>query len=241
MIRVMRSACRAFAASLLLAAGACSVGRLAPMPIPVGMAPAALGDAARWVESTRPPDNREIRFRWKFQNDREGSLAGRGRIRLALPDSVRLDAAGPLGLHSSAAVVVGDTALWGEPEQDVQKLVPNYQLFWAMLGIARLPRGTEAARHFADGTLAAWQFSLGQDTVEYIRENGTVPRLIAEVRQNGQRLGRVETKFGPDGFPTSSRLMVPRPASKLELTFYQNVKARPFAPDTWTRPAPGDR
>ena len=241
-MQAMPSALRVLAAVLLLPAAACSTGvSLAPLPMPIGMAPAELGAAVHWTDSTRPAENREIRFRWKFQNASEGSVGGRGRLRLALPDSVRLDAAGPLGVHASAALVVGDTALWADPEQDVQKLVPNYPLFWAMLGIARLPRGTERVRHFADGTLTAWQFSGGQDTVEYIRENGAVSRLIAEFRQGGQRLGRVETKFGPDGLPVSSRLIVPHPASRLDLTFYQNVKARPFAPDTWTRPAPADR
>ena len=240
-MRAMPSATRGLFPVILICAVACATGRLQPLPMPVGMAPAELSAAVHWTDSTRPAENREIRFRWKFQNASEGSVGGRGRLRLALPDSIRLDAAGPLGVHASAALVVSDTTLWADPEQDVQRLVPNYQLFWAMLGIARVPRGTERVRHFADGTLTAWQFSGGQDTVEYIRENGAVSRLIAEVRQAGQRLGRVETKFGPDGLPVSSRLIVPHPASRLDLTFYQNVKARPFAPDTWTRPAPAGR
>ncbi|HEV8600357.1 MAG TPA: hypothetical protein VGQ69_13445 [Gemmatimonadales bacterium] len=205
------------------------------------MAPATLAEAARWADSTRPADNRDLRFRWKFQDQHDATAAGRGRVRLALPDSVRFDAAGSLGIGRVAAFVAGDTAIWAEPEKDVQKLVPNYQLFWAMLGIVRVPAQADGVRRFADATLTAWQFSLGQDTVEYVREHGAVPRLIAEVRQGGERLARVETKFGPDGLPTSSRLIVVRPPSKLELTFYQNVTARPFAPDTWTRPAPPSR
>ena len=159
-------------------------------------------------------------------------------MRLALPDSVRFDAVGALGVGRAAAFVVGDSALWAEPEKDVEKLVPSYPLFWAMLGVARPPAPGSNVRRFADGTLTAWQFSLGQDTVEYVRENGAVPRLLAEVRQAGKTLARVETKFGPDGLPTSSRLVVVRPPSRLDLTFYQNMKAAPFAPDIWTRPAP---
>ena len=240
-MRVMQPALRLPGIAILVLAAACAGGGLVPLPMPLGLAPAELSAARRWADSTRPADNRDVRFRWKFQDQHGGSVGGRGRIRLALPDSVRLDAAGPLGMKHTAALVVGDTSLWADPEQDAQKLVPNYPLFWAMLGIARVPEAGSAARHFADGTFTAWQFSVGQDTLEYVRENGAVPRLIAEVRQGGQRLGRVETKFGPDGLPASSRLIVVHPASKLELTFYQNVKARPFAPDTWTRPAAADR
>jgi len=208
--------------------------------MPAGLAPATPTEAVAWARSTLPAENREIRFRWKFQ-DEQGSAGGRGRARLALPDSVRFDVVGPLGSGRAAAFVAGDTALWADPQEDVQKLVPNYPLFWAMLGIARGPGPGSTARKFADGTITAWQFVAGGDTLEYVRETGTANRLIAEVRQAGKRLGRVETKFGPDGLPASSRLVVRSPAAKLDLTFYQNEKARPFAPDTWTRPAPPER
>ncbi|HEV8149327.1 MAG TPA: hypothetical protein VGP61_04000 [Gemmatimonadales bacterium] len=230
---------RCFSILLTTLAGACG-GGLAPLPIPTGLAPATLDVAARWADSTRPVEQRDIRFRWKFQ-DEHSSAGGRGRARLNPPDSLRFDVAGPLGSGHAAAFVAGDTALWAEPEEDVRKLVPNYPLFWAMLGIARSPVPGSVVRRFSDAAITAWQFAHGQDTVEYVRENGAAPRLLAEVRQGGKRLGRVETKLSPDGLAVSSRLTVVHPASRLDLTFYQNVKARPFAPDTWTRPAPPAR
>ncbi len=221
---------------MLLLASGCG-GGLPPLPMPTGLAPATAAEAVRWVGSSRPADNRDLRFRWKFQDER-GSAGGRGRARLALPDSLRFDVVGPLGAGRAAALVTGDTAMWAEPEEDVRKFVPNYPLFWAMLGIARPPIPGSSVRRFADGTIAAWQFAAGGDTVEYVREIGASDRLIAEVRQNGRRLGRVETKFGPDGLPASSRLVVQNRPAKLDLTFYQNTKAAQFAPDTWIRPAP---
>lgn len=224
----------------LVLVGACAGGGLPPLPMPVGLAPATPAEAVTWARSTRPSDNREIRFRFQFL-DEQGSAKGRGRIRLALPDSVRFDVAGPFGAGRAAAFVAGDTALWADPQEDVQKLVPNYPLFWAMLGVVRSPAPGATVRKFADGTITAWQFVAGGDTVEYVRDAGTASRLVAEVRQAGKPVGRVETKFGPDGLPVSSRLVVPKPAAKLDLTFYQNGKARPFAPDTWTRPAPPER
>lgn len=221
--------------AVLLAAG-CG-GGIAPMPMPVGLAPTTLEDASQWAESTRPAGNREIRFRVSFQ-DEQGATGGRGRARLAVPDSVRFDLVGSLGSWRAAAFVVGDTAIWAEPEEDVRKLVPNYPLFWAMLGIARAPRPGSSVRKVADGIITAWQFVSDGDTVEYIREAEPAGRLIAEVRQLGRRVGRVETKFGPDGLPVSSRLVVTERPAKLDLTFIQNQKAAAFAPDTWTRPAP---
>ena len=210
------------------------------MPMPAALVPAAVSEAERWAASTRPGDNRDLRFRWKFQDER-GAAAGRGRLRLALPDSVRFDVAGPLGSGRAAAFVAGDTAVWAEPEKDVEKLVPDYPLFWAMLGIARAPEPGSRVRTLADASLTAWQFIAGGDTVEYVRERGSVERLIAEVRRAGKRVGRVETRFGPDGFPLSSRLVVSSPPARLDLTFYQNSKAESFGADTWIRPAPAER
>jgi hypothetical protein len=224
----------------LLLGAACGQGHLAPLPLPAGMAPASIGEAAAWAASTRPSQNREMRFHFKVL-DEQGSGGGRGRVRLALPDSVRFDVVGALGSGRAAAFVVGDTALWADPEKDVEKLVPNYPLFWAMLGIARAPASGSTVRRFADSTVHAWQFMAGEDTLEYVRETGNQNRLIAEVRQAGKRIGRVETKFGPDGLPVSSRLIVPGQNAKLDLTFSQNESAKLFAPDTWTRPAPPER
>jgi hypothetical protein len=229
------------AASRILPLGAIVLvacgGSLAPLPIPAGLAPATVEEATAWAAATRPAENREIRLRFSFQ-DEQGSAAGRGRARLALPDSIRFDVVGPLGSGRASAFVIGDTAIWADPEEDVRKLVPNYPLFWAMLGIARSPAPGSTVRKVADGIITAWQFVSGGDTVEYVREAGTAGRLIAEVRQNGRRIGRVETKFGPDGLPSSSRLVVTQRPAKLDLTFLQNQKAAAFAPDTWTRPVP---
>lgn len=225
--------------AVLLLGSACAPG-LRPLPLPAGMAPATVGEAAAWAATTRPTDNRELRFRLQFV-DEQGSTGGRGRVRFARPDSVRFDVVGALGSWRAAAFVVGDSAIWADPEEEVQKLVPNYPLFWAMLGIVRAPAPGAAVRKFADSTIAAWQFVVAGDTLEYVRESGAAGRLIAEVRQEGKRLGRVETKFGLDGLPVSSRLVVPSRGAKLDLTFTQYEKARPFAPDTWTRPAPSER
>lgn len=210
-------------------------GGLPEMPTPTGLAPASAADAVTWADSTRPSDNRDLRFRWQFRDERSAA-GGRGRARLALPDSVRFDVSGPLGSGRGSAFVLGDTAVWAAPEEDVRKLVPNYPLFWAMLGIARPPAAGTEVRRFADSTLIAWQFVSGGDTVEYVRLGGATPRLIAEVRQQGKRLGRVETRFGPDGSPASARLVAPGVPARLDLTFTQNTRAGSFALDTWTPP-----
>ena len=219
----------------LLVSAACAPG-LPPLPMPVGLVESPPEVPARWADSTLPPGNRDIRFRFHLENE-QGGAGGRGRARLALPDSIRFDLQGPLGTYRANALVIGDSAVWTEPEDAIRKLVPNYPLFWALLGIAREPKPGSAVRGLAREDLTAWQFTSGGDTVEYVRERGLRPRLIVEVRQAGKRLGRVETRFGPDGLPLASRLIVQKPVAKLDLTFYQNANATSFPPDTWIRPA----
>ncbi len=207
------------------------------VPRPVALAPETVANAALWAGSTMPADSREIRFRWQFRDD-QGAAGGRGRVRYARPDSARLDVAGPLGSGRAAAFVSGDTALWAEPEGDVKRLVPNYPLFWALLGVVRAPAPETLVRRYADSLIHAWQYQRGPDTVDYVRVAGPPAKLIAEVRQAGKRIGTVQTVYGPDGLPISARLIVPTGPARLDITFSSNLKAKPFAPDTWLPPQP---
>lgn len=220
--------------ALLLAA--CGGAAGISVPKPAAFAPAAAAEAATWARATLPSEAREVRFRWQFRDD-QGAAGGRGRIRLALPDSARLDVQGPLGSGRASAFVSGDTALWAQPENDVKRLVPNYPLFWALLGVVRNPAAGGTVLKTADPAVTGWRFIAGADTVDYFR-NTTPNRLVAEVRQGGKRLGLVETIFGPDGLPATARLIVPSVPARLDITFTANTKAKPFAPDTWTPPQP---
>lgn len=222
---------------LSLGAVGCGGGGAITVPRPAGLVPASRDSAVAWSRASIPTESREIRFRWQFRDD-QGAAGGRGRVRFALPDSARLDVQGPLGSGRAAAFVSGDTALWAQPENDVKRLVPNYPLFWALLGVAREPASDARVRRFADPALTAWQYHAGADTVDYVRTAGTTPRLIAEVRQGGKTIGTVETVFGADGRPLTARLVVPSVPARLDITFSSNQKAVNFAPDTWTPPQP---
>ena len=105
----------------------------------------------------------------------------------------------------------------------------------AMLGIARPPSGA-AVRKYADQKLTVWQFGWHSDTVDYVRVAGPPVRLIVEVRDGDSRVGAVETRLDASGLPLASRLIVPGVPARLDITFYSNLKARPFAADTWTPP-----
>src|SRR3954451_8374998 len=123
-------------AYLGLAGWAC---RAQPAPLlPVAATPVSRAQVLTWVDSTRTPDQRLYRFKWLFRDERS-SAGGRGSARIAPPDSLRFDVAGPFGRSGASAVMIREQAVGMEPPDATAKLVPNSPLMWAMFGIAREP------------------------------------------------------------------------------------------------------
>jgi hypothetical protein len=213
-------------------ASALSACRSAPEPVvPKGAQPVARSEAAQLVTSTLPTAQQIYRFKWLLRDER-GSAGGRGAVRLAPPDSLRLDVAGPFGSGTASAVVVGDRAVWTEPADAIARLVPNYPLMWAMFGVARMPGDSADVRALRTPATQAWQYVGDSDTTEYARMAGDPGRFIAEVRQAGTLIGRVETTMGPKGAPQKSRLTVPSAPAQLDITFL-SISRDTFAPDIW--------
>ena len=220
---------------VLLAYLALALGRCRTVPgalVPAAASPVSQAQVAQWVAATVPPEHRLHRFKWLFQDERS-SAGGRGSARIAPPDSMRFDVAGPFGSGAAAAAVVGAEPLWAEPPDAVKKLVPNYPLMWAMFGVARLPEQGDSLRGLADGSTVAWQYVNATDTVSYVRTNGKPSRLVTEVRQGGKVVGRAETTLDAAGAPLTARLVVPSVPAKLNLTFLSTARAD-FAPEIWT-------
>lgn len=207
------------------------------LPSPAAFQPVGAGEVAEWVRGSVPRDRRILRFKWLF-SDGEASMGGRGSVRIAPPDSLRFDVAGPWGMGSAAAVVIGESAAWVQPQDIIARLLPNYPLMWAMFGVARPPAAEAALRGTADSTVIAWQAVDGADTVTYMRVLGSAPRLRAEVRQAGQVVGRVDAKLHPDGTPASARLSVPSVPARLDITIVAIESAPPFPLPVWAPPAP---
>jgi hypothetical protein len=204
----------------------------APGPlVPVAASPVSRSQVTQWVAATLPGDHRLHRFKWLFRDERS-SAGGRGSARIAPPDSLRFDVAGPFGSGAASAAVIGDQPLWAEPPDAVRKLVPNYPLLWALFGVARLPENGDSLRGFTKGNTTVWQYSGPSDTVEYVRTSGEPARLLAEVRHGGKVVGRAETTLDHAGAPLTARLTVPSVPARLDITFLSTTRAD-FAPDIW--------
>lgn len=227
-----RSAASYLAVLWLAACGPKAPGAL----VPASAQPVERTQVEAWVTSGAAAGHQLHRFRWQLQDER-GAAGGRGSARFAAPDSVRLDVSGPLGAGRGSAVVVGDTALWTDPPETIERLVPNYPLMWAMFGLMRLPPEGASLRGLQDTDVTLWEAAEGPDTVAYVRQRAPA-RLLAEVRSAGKVVGRVETEIGPDGRPTASRLVVPSVPARLNITFTSSAASAPFPDSLWRSPLP---
>jgi hypothetical protein len=212
-------------------------GSKQPALMPKGLETVTVEQVGRWVGTTTPRTGALHRFTWLYQ-DEAASKGGRGSTRIAVPDSMRFDIAGSLGIGKGAAFVVGETKVWVQPEKSVEDLVPSYPLLWSLVGVALLPPPEAKLAGLQLDGRAAWQYASGADTVSYLRIDGNPSTLSAEVRRAGKVVGRTTTTVRPDGSPVKAQLLVPSVPAKLEVTYYATVPTSSFPPDTWVRPEP---
>jgi hypothetical protein len=84
-----------------------------------------------------PPGHRHIVFKWDYE---EGDIAARGdgSIRIAAPDSARLDFFLGGGLGAGAAILIGDS-LRSPHAELARRYIPPTPMMWAALGRLAIP------------------------------------------------------------------------------------------------------
>jgi hypothetical protein len=214
---------------------AACAGRMPGPSFPAAIPAVSTDSITIWVAATRPEVPLRIQFGWRLQ-DGSGWTPGRGSVTLIRGDSLRADFRLPLGAGSGALALVGNRGLWAEPEEEVRRLIPNFPLLWALIGQARPPSDGDALEAFANERMAAWRYTNGADTTDYMLVRGAQVELVVDVRVAGQRLGRVYTIFGDNGLMARSRLDVPEPSGRLELTFRSRSAPDTLPTDFWVRP-----
>ena len=219
-------------------------GALAPL-VPMALAPASRDSAVAWTRTTVPRGPTLYRFRWRYQDERV-KYAGRGSVRIAPPDSLRFDYAGPLGLGSGAAVILGDSVAWADPEKDFRSLVPAIPMLWAAFAMVRPPAADAAVLGTAivDSTRArrrmVWRFAQAEDTLDYVVTDsaGRESLLEAEWRRQGKIVARSRAQLDIRGFPASARIDMPHSSkgsgeARFELTVGIVDTAAVMAPALW--------
>jgi hypothetical protein len=176
---------------LAVALGACRGG---PAPVvPTGLPTLSRDRVVQWVDGLVPTASLRYELRWTYRTQ-QGSARGRATVRFVPPDSVRFDYRGPFG-RSGAAVVFGEDVQWSQPEKDVNALVETATLFWALIGIPRVPAPHQSISGRESATERVWRYAAGQDTLTYVYRTASLRLLLAELRIAGKTRGLVETTF----------------------------------------------
>jgi hypothetical protein len=204
------------------------------------LAPASRDAAVQVAQTTLPRTPTLIRFRWHYQDERV-KYAGRGSARIAPPDSMRFDYAGPLNLGSGAAVVVGDSVAWADPDKDFRSLVPAIPMLWAALGMVRPPGenatvfGTELVDSVTQRRRIVWRFAEAEDTLDYVVTDSAGKRslLEAEWRRRGKLVARSRSKLDTLQRPASARVDFPEAPARFELTVGVVDTAAVIPPNLW--------
>jgi len=226
--------------------GACALLAACPGPhhlaplVPLALPPASRDSALQWTHGTLPRTPTLIRFRWRYQDERV-KYAGRGTARVVAPDSLRFDYVGPLGMGSGAAVVIGDSVAWADPEENFRSLVPAIPMLWAALGMTRPPAddatvfGTRLADSTGRARRTAWRFAQVEDTLDYVVTDSAGHESIveAEWRRRGKVVARSRSQLDSLERAASARVDFPEAPARFELTVVAVDTAAVIPPALW--------
>lgn len=219
-----------------------------PPLVPLPLAPVPWDSGVVWAVATVPARHTLIRFRWKYR-DAGKSYAGRAAVRVAPPDSLRIDYAGPFNWGAGAALVVGDTTVWADPEKNFRSLVPAVRMLWAGLGIVRPPAVGAAVFGLVGGgpgapggsggpgadSVRIWRFVQGEDTLDYRLARGGTRVLEAEWRRQGKVVARSRAELDIRAMPASARIDFPEGPARFEFTVGAVDTTVVFDSATWRR------
>jgi hypothetical protein len=167
-----------------------------------------------------PPQHTKIVFRWEY-TDGESLTRGDGAVRLAAPDSARLDFF--MGGFGGAAALVGDT-LRANAGGMVKRLLPPVPLMWAALGRLAIPPLPDTTV-VTDGSLL--RADVGRPVEWRVTARGDTLVEVAHIP--GGKLSEQVTRSGGEVV-----YEVPSARRKLRLTIVRTEEGGSFDASIWT-------
>jgi hypothetical protein len=220
------------ASFLALGVMACTA-RPAPLA-PAGLRPIDPGVVRHWVAEFMPAGAVRYELQWIYETQ-QGRVRGRAAVRFAPPDSVRFDYRAPFG-RSGAAVLIGDSVLWAEPEEEVATLIPIASLFWAALGLPRYPPDGRPVLGEERAGVRIWRFGDGRFEKTYVETVGPEPRLQMELRQGTDLIGTTRVSLDSLGTPSIATITFPRAAARFTITVNGVERLAGIDPAVWREP-----
>jgi hypothetical protein len=219
---------RLYLGAVTLAWAACArPGRLEP---PGTFAPSSR-ESLEAVAARTTPAAREIwRIRWRSDDGRI-TLAGQGAVRVAPPDSLRVDLAVRLGMGRATMILAGDRVA-AEPRDLVEHALPDRFALWAALGVLRVPDGTRAVSRLDQTGRALWRAEDGNGRATTFELRGDT--LVGVTREvDGRMVARLELWRGPDGRVRRARVSDLAHGARFEVDVTNREAAESFPHDIW--------
>lgn len=219
------------AAAACLALAACGPP---PAPAPLGaFAPASLADVQAMAAATLPTRRELVAIHWTY-DEGDAPVGGRGAVRLAPPDSLRLDVAVPV-IGRATLVVAGDS-VWSQPSRLARQLMPGRELLWAMFGVVQLPPGVAAYERGARAD--------GGELVRFTRPDGVRTTLelrrgllLGATAERGTRMiGRLALTRDAEGAIVRAETVDNEHGARFIVTVDRREASGPFPDEIWRRP-----
>jgi hypothetical protein len=203
-----------------------------PRPVtPTGAFAPATREAFEAAAARTAPVRRELlRIRWQSEDARI-SVSGSGAVRVAPPDSVRVDIAVRLGVARGTLIVTGDS-LSAQPAAVTEQFLPDRFALWAALGVIRVPNGVSAFAVLEDGGRTFWRVTDGGNGTTTFELRGDT--LLGVTRERaGTPVAQLRLARGPDGAVTRAQVTDYERRARFQVDVASRQPSEAFPSEVW--------
>lgn len=183
--------------------------------------PGAIAPAMALPSSELAPGHRQIVFDWEYEQG-DARMRGEGVVRVAPPDSARLDLFLGGGFGSGAAILLGDS-VEAPLVEAARRLIPPAPMLWAALGRLAIPPAADTTVRVDGSTVRA---DIGMAPAWRIEFHG--PRLARVERIDDGRVRDLVSRREREVIYESFA-----PRSKLTMRIKRDEPATPFDAKIW--------
>lgn len=215
----------------LLLAAACA---RAPAPVaPAGVfVPASPGEFRAAAARTVPAAATLLAIHWLY-DDGDAPISGRGAVRLAPPDSLRLDVGVPV-VGRATLVLAGDSA-WSKPGSLVRQVLPSRSVLWAMFGVVWPPDSLVSVERDQEADHRTWRVAGADGIVTTLELKGDT--LLDATESRGDRaLGRLDLTRDASGAIVRAVATDVEHGARFTLNVDHRETGGAFPSDIWRRP-----
>lgn len=215
-----------------VAAAGLAGGCHAPRPAtPNGVFAPVPREAFEAAAARTAPARRELlRIRW-HSDDGRIAVSGSGAVRVAPPDSVRIDVAVRLGVGRGTMIVAGDS-VWAEPADLVGQLLPDRFALFAALGVVRVPDGVSGFELLEDGERKFWRVTDDDGRTTTFEMRGDTLLGVTQQRA-GAPVAQLRLVRGSDGAVTRAQVTDYERRARFEVDVANRQPSEAFPREVW--------